>query len=146
MRKLIPFLACSISVLLLTTGMAKVYSVLHPEPFMLANDPVFPFLKIRQLLCLTALIEITPAFYVGLRKYSMSAMVATSVFVALIGTYRFIFLSTFFSQCICMGSLLDWLRLPESVKHILPVLVLAYLGIASILALWINLRYIKSSS
>ena len=146
MRKLKLILKYSISVVLLITGLAKIYSVLHPEPFMLANDPVFTFLKIRQLLFLAALLEIVLALYVGLSETKMCGMAATSVFVALIGSYRFIFLSTFFSQCSCMGSLLDWLKLPQQVKNTIPILVLAYLGLASTLALWINSKQIKSNS
>ena len=92
MRKLKLILKYSISVVLLITGLAKIYSVLHPEPFMLANDPVFTFLKIRQLLFLAALLEIVLALYVGLSETKMCGMAATSVFVALIGSYRFIFL------------------------------------------------------
>jgi hypothetical protein len=134
-------LSLSIGAILLITALAKFYDLVNYKSFiglMELTDPVITLLKMKHTVFISAVLEIIIGTYLIFAKQKTKPLLVTICFVVVIGVYRFVKLIIFAPYpCPCLGSLLRPLHLPKIVEDILPVAILAYMGIASLLALWI---------
>jgi hypothetical protein len=129
--------AVSVASLLLLTAIAKLISLAQKRPFLRIPDGVFPFLITRDVLAIAVLLEITVAAIMFFKRNDSIAVVACSWLVVMLVFYRLLAKALFVRQpCHCLGGLFDWIRLPRYVLDAIPVVLLYYMGVGSIIFLF----------
>jgi len=131
--------ATSVSLLLLFTAIAKIVAIVQPRSYLALSDPVISSITTRQSMLVAIILEMSVAVFVFVRRKRLSAMVGCSWLVSIFVGYRMLAYALFTKKlCPCMGGVLDWTRLPQALLDIIPIIILCYIGIGSMIFLLLS--------
>ena len=126
----------SVGFLLFVTAAAKLIGIIQNRPFLGHPDGVFPFLATREVLGISALLELTVATIMLMKKEEQIGLVACLWLVVVFVAYRVLAKLLFLqAPCHCLGGLLDWTYLPRRVIESIPIALLCYMGGGTVLYL-----------
>jgi len=142
------FFVTSVSWLLLFTALAKITAIIQQKAFLPLPDPVIPAITTRQSMLAAIILELGVAAFMFVRRKRLSAMVGCSWLVSIFVCYRMLAYAFFAKKpCPCLGGVLDWTRLPQAFLDTIPIIILCYMGIGSLLFLLLsNLKNPMSGS
>jgi hypothetical protein len=130
------YFSVSVSLLLVFTALAKLVAILQHKKFLLLPDPVFSPIIILDSMIIAAIFELIVAAFVFYKRKSLSAMVACSWLTGVFFSYRMLERAFFAKRpCPCLGGILDWTGLSRDVMDWIPVIMLCYIGVGSLLFL-----------
>ena len=136
-QKLRSAFAVSVALLLILTAIAKLIAILQQKPFLTASDGLIPHFTYRDSFIVAIIIEIFVSVFVFVRRRHLFSMVISFWLVAGLLTYR---LTKYFmgvlEPCNCLGGVLDWTKIPKGTLNLIPLLILCYIGIGSLIFLF----------
>ncbi len=125
----------SAAVVLGLTAVCKLVSVGGEARILGVADPIFYFLTTRQLLLITATIEMIVALYLlkgahSITKSSLILWLATAFIAYRVGLWLM-----HYKGCACLGTVSQWLPVSPATVDLLMKVVLAYLTLGSAICL-----------
>ena len=133
------FFSLSVSLLLFFTATAKFCAVIQHRPFLFVPDPVFSFTTEMRITWVSMLLEYCATVFIFFNRRYLSAMVACSWLASLFVCYRMLAYAFFAKKpCPCLGRVLDWTGLSQAALDAIPIIILCYMGIGSLLFLLLS--------
>lgn len=122
--------------LLVLTAMAKLVAIFQRKKFLLLPDPVFSSFTTRDSMIIAVIMEFIVAVFMFYKRKGLSPMVACSWLVSIFICYHMLARAFFAKKpCHCLGGVLDWTGLPQKVLDAIPIAMLCYMGIGSLVFL-----------
>lgn len=135
----------SAAFILLLSGGAKLLSATQRQLVLGVTDPVFPFLKVRQVFAIAGALELCMVpilVWYGTPKVRVLLLLWLST---LFWAYRFgLWVNRFELPCPCLGNTSDWLGVSPTAVHRISVLILIYFTVGSFALL--TTRYSRASN
>jgi hypothetical protein len=128
--------AYTVATLLLLTAGAKAIALFEHKGFLNVPDGVFSSLTTRKTLLIAMITEVIVALFIFFRRKELSSMVACSWLATLFMAYHMLAYS-FFAQrpCRCLGGVLDWTGLPPRILDEIPIVLICYMEVGSLMFL-----------
>jgi hypothetical protein len=134
-RKLFLF---SVALLLFATAVAKIIAIAQHKKFLDVPDGVIPNVTILFSTVVAVVLEVIVAFGALLGGKTIS-LVAPLWLVFTFTTYRLTASALHVPHpCPCLGRMLDWSGLSNEMLDLIPILILAYIGVGCVVMLILN--------
>lgn len=134
--KLRAWFLVSVGLLLFLTSAAKFVALTQHKPFLAGEDPLFTFLATRQTLAIAATLELAVAGWMFARRRQCVTLLVCSWLVYVFICYRSLSKVGFGARtCPCLGGVLDWTGISPSILNAIPVVMLWYMGVGSLMFL-----------